>query len=141
MRIKTYSELILLRTFIERYNYLKLTGQVGVGTFGYDRYLNQILYNSKKWRRLRDDIIIRDHGCDLGVEGYDIYGRIYVHHMNPISLEDIEMRNPIIFDPSLLICTSLRTHNAMHYGDDSLLPELPIKRERFDTCPWKGKDE
>lgn len=136
-RIRSYRELRRLRTFEERYFYLQLKGIVGESTFGFDRYLNQILYTSDRWLRTRDDVIIRDNGCDLGIEGYEIQGRILVHHMNPITIEDVEEERDIVFDPEFLICTALRTHNAIHYGDVSLLPKLPIERRRNDTCPWK----
>lgn len=136
-KIKTYSELIKLPTFIQRYRYLKLTGQVGEDTFGYDRYLNQILYHSGEWRRFRRDIIIRDNGCDLGCDGYEIAGKIIIHHINPITLKDIEQRNPMILDPENVISTIHNTHNAIHYGDESLLMTEPIVRTKNDTCPWK----
>lgn len=140
MNIKTYSELITFNSFEERYNYLKLNGQVGSTTFGYDRYLNQILYKSREWKRIRDLVILRDKACDLGVEGHDIFdGRnIIVHHMNPITIEQIQNRDPMIFDPELLITTIHRTHNAIHYGDESLIAKGPIIRTVNDTCPWKG---
>lgn len=137
MRIKTFSELRKLKTFEERYAYLRLYGIVGKSTFGYDRYLNQILYKSKLWFNARDYIIVRDNGCDLSVDGYDIHGRIIIHHMNPITIEDIESRSDKVFDPEFLICTSFNTHNAIHYGDESLLPQLPIERRLNDTCPWR----
>lgn len=135
--IKTYSDLRRLKTFDERYEYLRLSGVVGKSTFGFDRYLNQMLYNSKRWRNLREKLIIRDNGCDLGVDGYEISGKIIIHHMNPITIEDIESANEEVFDPNQLICTAFRTHNAIHYGDASLLPRLPIERHPNDTCPWK----
>lgn len=138
MTERSYHELRQYETFLDRYHYLKLTGQVGVETFGIDRYLNQVLYRSRKWRRARDEVIIRDNGCDLGMDGYDLYDQIVVHHMNPITLEDIENEEEWIFDPEYLICCSKRTHNAIHYGDESLLPRLPVERRPFDTCPWKG---
>lgn len=137
MSIRTYSELIQLPSFEERYRYLRLSGFVGQETFGYDRYLNQILYHSHKWKSRRDKVIIRDNGCDLGVEGYDIPGRILVHHMNPITLEDVEREADIVFDPEFLISVSHNTHNAIHYGDESLLITSPIERRRNDTCPWR----
>lgn len=136
-KIRTYTDLILLNSFADRYNYLKLEGQVGCETFGYDRYLNQILYRSKEWRKIRDRVIIRDNACDLGVEGYNLHGKVIVHHMNPITLEDIERRREWLFDPEFLICVSHRTHNAIHYGDESLLPVLPIERKPGDTIPWR----
>jgi hypothetical protein len=135
--IRCYRELRRLKTFEERYRYLKLGGKVGEITFGYDRILNQILYKSDRWLETRDDIIIRDNSCDLGVKGYDIHDRILIHHMNPITIEDIELERDEVFDPEFLICTRLNTHNAIHYGDESLLPRLPIERRRNDTCPWK----
>lgn len=137
MRDKSYHELRQYETFLDRYNYLKLVGKVGVETFGFDRYLNQILYRSRKWRRARDEVIIRDNGCDLGVDGYEINDLIIVHHMNPITLEDVENEEDWIFDPEYLVCCSKRTHNAIHYGDESQLPRLPVERRPYDTCPWK----
>ena len=137
MSIKCYSELMSLSTFIERYRYLKLGGSVGKETFGYDRYLNQTLYRSPEWKRFRRDIIIRDNGCDLGCEGYDIVGKILIHHIEPITIEDIIKRNPRIFDPENTISTQLMTHNAIHYGDESLLITEPVVRKPNDTCPWK----
>lgn len=134
--IKTYSELILLPTFLERYNYLKIGGRVGKETFGYDRYLNQVLYSSDDWKRFRRDIIIRDLGSDLACEGYEIYGKALVHHINPITVEDVLNRSPKIFDPENVITTTLNTHNAIHYGDESLLA-LFTERTANDTCPWK----
>lgn len=134
---KTYSELIRLPTFLERYRYLKLGGRIGEDTFGYDRYLNQTLYRSAEWKRFRREIIVRDEGCDLGCEGYEIYGNILVHHINPITLEDVLNRDPKIFDPENVICVSHNTHNAIHYGDESLLITEPIVRRPNDTCPWK----
>ena len=137
MSIKTYSELIMFPTFKERFEYLKLNGRVGVDTFGHDRYLNQILYTSQEWRRCRNGIIIRDKGCDLGCDGYEIHGVILIHHINPITVEDIINRNPIVFDPENLISTQHNTHNAIHYGDVSLLITEPIERSKNDTCPWR----
>ena len=134
---KRYSELTTIPTYEERFKYLQLKGAVGDDTFGYDRYLNQILYNSPEWKRLRNQIIIRDNGRDLGCEGYEIYGRILIHHMNPITVEDIVSRDPIVFDPENLICVSHNTHNAIHYGDENLLITAPIERSKNDTCPWK----
>lgn len=135
--IKTYSELITIPTFIERYRYLKIGGRVGEDTFGRDRYLNQILYRSNEWKDFRRDIIIRDNGCDLGCEGYDIYENFMVHHINPITIEDVLNRHPKIFDEENVITTMLNTHNAIHYGDESLLITEPIQRTRNDTCPWR----
>ena len=136
MSIRTYSELIMLPTFEERYRYLKLGGKIGVETFGYDRYLNQILYNSREWERFRDKIIIRDNGCDLALEGFEIHGMIIVHHINPISVEDILRRDPKIFDPENVVSTILNTHNAIHYGDENLLPKDLVERSPGDTRLW-----
>lgn len=136
--IRTYSELIRLPTFLDRFRYLQLGGQVGVETFGYDRYLNQILYRTAEWKRFRNEIIIRDNGCDLACEGYEIVGqRILVHHINPITVEDVLKRDPKVFDPENVITTVLNTHNAIHYGDESLLLRGPIERKPNDTCPWR----
>ena len=135
--IRTYSELITIPTFEERFEYLKLNGSVGLETFGHDRYLNQILYNSPEWRRFRPEIIVRDNGCDLACEGYEIFGKILIHHINPITAKDILNRNPKVFDPENVITTVHNTHNAIHYGDENLLITAPIERSRNDTCPWK----
>lgn len=137
MNIKTYSEMIQLPTFLDRYRYLKIGGKVGAETFGYDRYLNQILYRTEEWKRFRREIIIRDNGLDLGCEGHEIVGRILVHHINPITVEDVLRRDPKIFDPDNTISTSLLTHNAIHYGDEDLLITGPIERTKNDTCPWR----
>lgn len=137
MKIRTYSELITLPTFEERFQYLKLNGSVGQDTFGFDRYLNQIFYKSKKWLSVRDQVIIRDNGCDLGVEGYEIHGRVLIHHMNPITLRDLEIESDFLLDPEYLISTVHNTHNAIHYGDENLLYKAPVERTRFDTCPWR----
>lgn len=137
MSIKCYSELITIPTFIERFRYLKLRGIVGEETFGYDRYLNQILYKTPEWRTFRRDIILRDGGRDLACEGYDIYERIIIHHINPITVEDVLKRHPKIFDPENVVCTVLNTHNAIHYGDESLLWTEPVERVPNDTCPWR----
>lgn len=135
--IKRYSELIRYDTFIDRYHYLNLVGQVGIETFGLDRYLNQTLYRSSRWRRTRNQVILRDNGCDLGMEGFDIVDRIIVHHINPLTVKDIEEDVDEIYDPEFLICCSFDTHNAIHYGDERLLPQLPVERRPGDTCPWK----
>lgn len=135
--LRCYRELIRLKTFDERFEYLKLKGIVGEATFGYDRYLNQLLYTSGEWRRIRRDIILRDNGCDLAVEGYDILDTIIVHHMNPISVEDLIDFSEDVINPEYLICVSHNTHNAIHYGDKSLLTREPIERKPGDTCPWK----
>ncbi len=133
---KTYSKLTQLLTFKDRFDYLKLNGSVGAETFGYDRYLNQALYRSYEWRKFRRDIIARDRGCDLGIDGFDIKSRLIVHHINPITLEQIENRDPVIFDPNNVICVSHNTHEAIHYGDESLLPKDPIMRFSGDTKLW-----
>ena len=135
--IRTYSELITFPTFKERFNYLKLDGLIGKSTFGFDRYLNQMFYRSQRWKEIRDFVIIRDNGCDLGVEGYEIYSRIVIHHMNPITIEDIRKESEFLLDPEFLICTIHNTHNAIHYGDENLLIKAPIERSKNDTCPWK----
>lgn len=135
--IRTYSELLQLRSFKERYEYLRLNGRVGEETFGFDRYLNQNFYKSEEWKSVRDYVIVRDNGCDLGVEGYDIHGKILIHHMNPILPKDILKRSDYLLTPDYLITTALSTHNAIHYGDDSLLITLPIERTKNDTCPWR----
>lgn len=135
--IRAYSELCELSTFEERFNYLVLFGTVGVETFGYDRIFNQKFYNSPEWKRIRNFVISRDLGCDLGVEGYDIQSGIIIHHMNPITINDIKMHTDILLDPEFLITTSLSTHNAIHYGDASQAVRKPIERVPNDTCPWK----
>ena len=136
--IRTYSELITLPTFEDRYEYLKLNGKIGEETFGFDRYINQQLYQrSQKWKSVRDKVIIRDNGCDLSMEGYEIWGKIIIHHMNPITTEDIERESDFVFNPEYLISTSLNTHNAIHYGDENLLIKAPIERTKYDTCPWR----
>ena len=137
MSIKRYSELILLPTFEERYKYLQLNGVIGDETFGFDRYINQMFYRSQEWRQVRDYVIVRDNGCDLGIEGHEIRGKILIHHMNPIGIKDIQQVNKILLDPEYLITTMLSTHNAIHYGDESLLVKDPIERSKNDTCPWK----
>ena len=138
MSIKTYSELIKLSSFEDRYRYLKLSGRIGEDTFGFDRYLNQIFYRSQKWKSVRDFVIIRDNGCDLGIDGYEINSQnVIIHHINPISLEDIEKRTDILLNPEYLITTTHKTHNAIHYGDKDLLVTGPIERSKNDTCPWR----
>ena len=135
---RCYSELIALPTFEERFRYLKLGGQVGIDTFGYDRHINQNLYQRNlKWKKARDLVIIRDNGCDLGMSDREIYGKIIVHHMNPITLDDIINDRDWIYDPEFLICTTHNTHNAIHYGDEHLLVKAPVERTLNDTCPWK----
>lgn len=135
---KRYSELIALPSFEERFEYLRLHGAVGIETFGWDRYLNQSLYQSTEWRRFRRDIIVRDNGCDLAHPDHTIFGnRIIIHHLNPITIEDIASHDPLIFDPDNVVCVSHITHEAIHYGDKDLLPKDPIIRRPNDTCPWK----
>lgn len=137
MITRRYSELQKLNTFGERFEYLILNGTVGDRTFGSERYLNQLLYKSHKWRKTRDFVIIRDSACDLGIQGRDIHDKIVIHHINPISIEDVKEQNPIIFEPEFLICTTFQTHSAIHYGTDALLYRLPDKRYKNDMCPWK----
>lgn len=134
--MRTYSELITFPTFIERYEYLKLGGRVGEDTFGWKRYLNQNFYRSEEWKRIRREVIIRDNGCDLGVDGYEINSKIYIHHINPIGAEDIANVIEFLCDPEYLICTSFNTHQAIHYGDESLLITEPIVRTKDDTKLW-----
>lgn len=135
--IKSYSELIQFSDFLDRYRYLRLGGKVGEETFGFNRNLNQLFYSSPEWRQFRHEIIVRDNGCDLGVEGYDLNGIIYIHHINPITLKDIYRRSELLFDPENVICVSNRTHNAIHYGDESLLFLGITERTENDTCPWR----
>lgn len=135
--IKTYSELITLPTFEERYRYLQLNGVVGKDTFGFDRYLNQKFYRSAEWKKIRDFVIVRDNGCDLGIEDRVIYGKILIHHMNPITDRDILHLTDILLNPEYLISVTHTTHNAIHYGDEDLLVKAPIVRSKYDTCPWK----
>lgn len=140
--IKTYSELIRFKTLEERYRYLRIGGRVGEETFGFDRWMNQVFYKDPRWRDIRDDVITRDNGCDLGLEGYDIHGKIFVHHMNPVTKDDILHNFDSLLNPEFLISTSKRTHDAIHYGNEDLLPQSPIVRTRNDTCPWKhGKHD
>ena len=135
--IRTYSELIRIPTFEERYAYLRLFGSVGSETFGFDRYLNQMFYKDREWRRTRDLIILRDNGCDLGIEDREIFGQVLVHHMNPITIDDILNRSDYLLNPDYLICTSKLTHNAIHYGTEENLKPLIVERRPNDTCPWK----
>lgn len=148
MSIRTYSELITLPTFEERFKYLQLCGKVGKETFGYDRYLNQTLYNSYEWRHFRDGIIIRDNACDLAHKDHEIPSwrdkdgrlrgqKILIHHINPITVGDVINRRPIVFDPENVITTIITTHNAIHYGDESLILKAPVERSQNDTCPWR----
>lgn len=135
--IRTYSELIKFDTFMGRYQYLRLDGKVGEETFGFDRWLNQLFYKDPEWLSIRNEVIIRDNGCDLGIADREVHSRILVHHMNPISREDILARSEFLLNPEYLICTSKTTHDAIHYGDENLLMGEPIERTRNDTCPWR----
>lgn len=135
--IRTYSELVSLPSYLDRYKYLKIGSKVGVATFGFNRYLNQSFYQSSAWKRVRDQVIIRDDGCDLAHADYPITGRIYIHHINPIQIDDLEDFNPDILDPNNLVCVSFDTHQAIHYGDESLLPKDPIERFENDQIPWR----
>ncbi len=135
--IRCYSDLKRIESFRERYLYLKLSGKVGEDTFGLDRYVNQLLYKSKRWKLTRSQVIIRDNGCDLGVEGHDLDRYIVVHHMNPITLEDIEYDRDEIYDLEYLISCSSRTHQAIHFGDEGLIPKDYVERKPNDTCLWR----
>lgn len=136
--MRTYTELIRLKTFEERFRYLKLDGRVGDETFGFDRWLNQMFYNSNEWLSVKRSVIIRDNGCDLGISDRSIIGLVFVHHMNPIRKEDIINRSPILLNPEYLICTCKQTHDAIHYGDERILNQNKvITRHPNDTCPWK----
>lgn len=135
--IKCYSELVLLPTFKERFEYLRLNGLVGKETFGFDRHMNQFFYRSLEWKRIRNFVISRDLGCDLGIEGREIHSRVLIHHMNPISTVDILSRSKFLLDPEFLITTVHTTHLAIHYSDESILVSEPIERTKNDTCPWK----
>ena len=135
--IRTYSEMIALPTFEERFKYLQLNGTVAKDTFGFDRYINQNFYRSKEWKRVRDFVILRDNGCDLAAEDYVIHGKIIIHHMNPITVKDISDITDYLMNPEYLISTTHSTHNAIHYGDESLLMMFPTERRKNDTCPWR----
>lgn len=137
MTIRTYSELITIPTFEERYKYLKIGGKVGEETFGFERYLNQEFYKSYEWQSIRRQVIVRDLGCDLGIKDREIHGKIIVHHMNPITIDDIIEASDFLLNPEYLICTLKSTHDAIHYGDESLLIKAPVERTKNDTCPWK----
>lgn len=137
MRIRTYAELSTLPTFEDRYQYLRLNGSIGEITFGFDRYINQKFYRSAEWKQIRNYVIVRDNGCDLGVEGYEIHEKILIHHMNPIALSDIQNASDYLLNPDYLISVTLATHNAIHYGDETLLIRAPTERRPNDTCPWK----
>ena len=136
-RIRTYRELAGLHTFEDRFRYLSLDGVVGEDTYGFDRWVNQRFYHSPEWKQVRDLVIVRDNACDLGISGHEIYGKIIIHHMNPILLRDIEFASDFLLNPEYLITTIHDTHNAIHYGDESLLPKDPVERRPDDTCPWK----
>ena len=138
-KIRTYTELSKLTSFKERFEYLYLGGVVGEETFGFDRYMNQLFYKSDEWRRIRDQVIVRDGGCDLGIEDREIHGRIIVHHMNPILLNDIINRSEYLLNPEFLISTIKSTHDAIHYGDGNLIEPIPFERTKNDTCPWRQK--
>lgn len=133
---KTYSEMLQHSTFEDRLSYLALNGSVGIDTFGFDRYMNQRFYKSREWRRLRNDIILRDNGCDLGVDGYEIFGKVLIHHINPIGPDDIKHSTDLLFDPDNLICVTHETHNAIHYGGNPSIPKLSVERHRGDTKLW-----
>lgn len=136
---RNYKGLIRLKTFIERYDYLRIGGVVGESTFGFERYLNQVLYTSPEWRRFRRDVIVRDNGCDMAMPGREILGdRIIIHHIIPLTVKDVEDRSPAIFDMNNVVCVSFNTHQAIHYGDETLLPEEFKERTPNDTCPWKA---
>lgn len=137
MRIKTYSEMIQIPTFEERFEYLKIGGVIGAATFGSSRYINQWFYTSRIWRSIRNEVIIRDCGCDLADLDREIYDQIHIHHMNPIDEEDVETNSEYLLDPEFLICTSRITHNAIHFGDATLLVHLPVERRPNDTIPWR----
>lgn len=134
---KSYSELISIKDYEERYRYLRDTSDVGKETFGYSRYLNQVFYRSPEWKRIRREVIIRDNGCDMAFQDRTIYGKVYIHHINPITLKDIEERSESLFDPENLVCVSFDTHQAIHYGDESLLHLDIVERKPNDTIPWR----
>lgn len=136
-RIKTYLELRRLESFEERFDYLKLTGVVGESTFGFDRWINQYFYGLPEWKSIRNHVILRDDGCDLGIPGFEIHSGLLVHHMNPLTVEDIKHGEDWITDPNFLITTSRQTHNAIHYGDENLLPRGPVVRTAGDTTLWR----
>ena len=135
--MRTYSELIKFPTLAERFEYLKLGGVICEDTFGFERYLNQNFYRSAVWKKIRNEVIIRDNGCEMGLEDYPISGRIIIHHMNPVDSDDIIHQRDILLNPEFLICVGNQTHNAIHYGSIDLLPQDPIERKPNDTCPWK----
>lgn len=135
--IRTFTELSNLQTFEDRFRYLQLNGTVGKETFGFDRFINQEFYRSTEWKAVRDLVVLRDNGCDLGAEGREIYGKIYIHHMNPVNPKDIQTKSEFLLNPEYLITTTHATHNAIHYGDETLLIKAPVNRSKYDTCPWK----
>lgn len=140
MKIRTYNELRSLKTFKDRYEYLKLNGVVGESTFGFERVFNQRFYHSKEWQDIRSKLILRDNACDMGLEGFEIQDKIYIHHMNPITIEDIENASEYLLDPRYLICVSFQTHNAIHFGIkdvESIIPKDPVVRYANDQCPWR----
>lgn len=137
MKIRSYTELSALKTFEERFRYLQLNGVVAEETFGFDRIINQRFYRSPEWRSIRDRVIIRDNGCDLGIEGHEIFGRVVIHHMNPVRLKDFDELSDILLNPEYMIATTHATHNAIHYGDEGLLIKAPVERSKNDTCPWR----
>jgi hypothetical protein len=136
MKSRTYSELRRLDTFEERFRYLELRGVIGFATFGFDRWMNQRFYKSQQWQLVRDAVIVRDNGCDLGIPGYEVYSGLIVHHMNPLSVNDLIGNEEWVIDPEFLITTSLQTHNAIHYGDENQIPRGPIERKVGDTKLW-----
>lgn len=137
MNTKCYTDLIKIEDFVGRFNYLKLAGKIGEDTFGFERYLNQIFYRSREWKKVRDEVIVRDQARDLGIEGRELTTRIYIHHMNPITVKDLEQRTAILLNPEYLITVSFDTHQAIHFGDEHLLMKDPIVRTKNDTCPWR----
>lgn len=139
MSMRTFKELNRCKTFEERYEYLRLKGEVGQDTFGFDRYINQMFYKSAEWKRVRDQVIVRDNGCDMGDDEHPIMGRIIIHHMNPIRKEDFDVNPDFLLNPDYLVCVSHNTHNAIHYGSIDLLPREPVERKPDDTCPWRKK--
>lgn len=136
-KVRSYTELLEFRSFLNRYHYLKLFGTVGQSSWGSNRYINQILYKSRRWRDVRDEVIARDSGLDLGVLGYNIANHAIIHHMNPITVEDVVNETPFVFNPEYLITTTERTHQAIHFGDETLLPQVPVERRLGDTTPWR----
>lgn len=139
--MKSYAELIQIQNYYDRFEYLKLGGKVGFETFGFDRWINQIFYSSREWKKFRWHIIERDNACDMAFKGYDILDKLIVHHINPITKKDVIDRDPKLFDTNNVICVADRTHKAIHYGDKNLLPQPLIIRTKNDTCPWKNKEE